>query len=611
MRLGLGISLAVASAAAPWTPASLFAGADGAYLLPFGVGSVYADSAGTTRVRTNESVKRVADLSGNGRHATISASDSTCRYMVETATSAPYIRQSMQDDAERLAITFGGSLGSDCTIVYVNRATVEFREGQTVGSTYEIPKSFFGLLIIGRALTAGEKAQLRSYFAAYCPHYVTEADMAVWVDPDRADDTGDGLTQGTAKKTLQAGWDVLKALATGSKMGVLGGTVTAGVAMPATAITKAQAAYIFEPLTVDIGQVFDNSGGNTSAFACDAASYTFDLFGEGNLTIQNAGNNGYGMANSCNAGLWDARLTHCYDGVTAHQTSTSRAFGLTIDYIGKGQLAHVNTTTNSGEHLVVYMKEGTALGVQFGDRGVAFDYYQCDFLPDPATVGTDWDSFLIKALGAGADTPQTIANRKIRSSRFGAPHLTPVGLGSSLCNTWNTAWSDCYFNGIRFASPQTGAQESTFDRCFGPAFTYRPRWTSTNVVRLRHCAFTSGIPTADRIVAADFFASGTDEFGAGEVSNTILKNAAAGIFVTSNTATFNTNWSLLNNALHGNTLNMTAGVTADGTDITSDPLLIAPTTDMQADWAVNTNSPCVGAGTSGSNIGFTAADLAA
>ncbi len=61
------------------------------------------------------------------------------------------------DDAH--VVTFGSSLGSDCTVVTANRGTTPtIQTGQTIGTSYTITTTHAGKLIFPRALTAAETA---------------------------------------------------------------------------------------------------------------------------------------------------------------------------------------------------------------------------------------------------------------------------------------------------------------------------------------------------------------------------------------------------------------------------------------------------------------------
>jgi hypothetical protein len=71
----------------------------------------------------------------------------------------------------------------------------------------------------------------------------------------------------------------------------------------------------------------------------------------------------------------------------------------------------------------------------------------------------------------------------------------------------------------------------------------------------------------------------------------------------------NSNWTVDHCAMFDNTTNFQSGLTLGTNLVTTDPLLGSRATTDLADWAVGTGSPCIGAGTSGGNIGFTLADI--
>lgn len=67
MRLGLGLGLH--AGARSFSPASLFAGAAGAWYDPSDLTTLFSDSAGTTPAVVDGPVARMLDKSGNGNHA--------------------------------------------------------------------------------------------------------------------------------------------------------------------------------------------------------------------------------------------------------------------------------------------------------------------------------------------------------------------------------------------------------------------------------------------------------------------------------------------------------------------------------------------------------------
>lgn len=580
-----------------WTPARLFGANDnGAYFLPFDVTTVYTSVLATGPARDYESVKAIRDLSGKGHNATCAVADSTIRLFRDVATSTRYIRQSMEAAAARLTAAFGGSLGTDCTVVFANHTTVEFRTGQTIGSSYEIPKSFRAALIISRALTADETAQVRANFSAYCAAYVDAFDFHASAS---GSDSNDGLTEATPK-TIVGGFAQLLASPTGARLAVHGGTEAAQIDTTGTANAKTHHIHFLAPTVFDKSENPDGSGGTSSAFGVGATGYTLKVYGEGNLTVQNYGNNGFGTSGSGVGELHDARMSACNDGLTSHATSTLRAYGVTADGCMKGAFTHTgNAATTYHEGCVFYAKVGSILGIGLcGEKGVNFDFFQSEFLPDPAAP----TNFAVMAISSNDANAGSATARTIRSCRFGAPHLAPPATSIGACGFTQTEITDTYFNGA-YVQPQANANTVSFIRCFGPKFTFRPRRTATSITNLDNCCFTGASINA-HILDANFYSSPADVFGSGRVRNCIIKGATVGIYVTSNATEFNATWGLENNCFHSNPTNMTVGLTADGTDVLANPLLLNPTTDMPADWYVAANSPCVGAGVSGANVGI-------
>lgn len=583
----------------PFTPTSLFAGGhNGAWFSPSQASTLFSNTGGTIPARLYESVKFVQDLSGNGRNAVMPAA--TTGISAYTSRSSlrsgvPYVMQSLMPTANHLTCSFGGSLGSTCTIVFANMSTVEFRTGQTVGSTYAIPKSFFAFLVIDRALTDAETASLTAYFSQFCPAYNTGYNF---YGSTAGNDANDGLTP-TTPKTVGGAVAQLLAGANGAKLAIIGGgsapvTIDTGTGT----IPKTQSIYFLAPTIFDKGEV--PNVGTSSAWAVDANGYTLNVFCEGNLLVQNYGNNAYGAASTTGGTInwYDPIATTTYDGLTSHFGTTMNAYGATMYGCPKDCYAHVGSVSTYHEDCTFYTVTGAVNGTGYpGDPTCKFDFFNCTHLPDPATAATDWSAFWISCpTGTTALTP-----RSYRSTRFGAPDLTPVGTTLQYRPLNQTAFSACYTNGLVLMS-QVGTTTLSFTGCFGPAFTVRPRFTAAAVVNLTHNAFKGPARDGD-IIRCDFFSSPTDVMGSGIIQNNILDGASVALFVAvTGVSTFNANWTVNHNSYFSNGTNISAGVNT-ANDVTGDPHFENATTDMQADWFVTPASNCVGAGTGGSNIG--------
>jgi hypothetical protein len=582
---------------------TLFAnGESGAWIDPADATKIKRDSAGLLSARLKGAVRKLLDKSGNGNHAMPSAASSTIRYMQETVHSSKYIRQSMEPNEGRLSIDFGADLGNACTIVFANYTSVEFREGQTVGSSYEIPKSFWQFLIINRSLTDDEKASVTAYFQRKVPDVVTAYDF--FVDEISGSDSNDGLTEATAKKTLSAAFTQLLASASGSRLCVLPGTYSDSISTGSASVAKTH--YIHVPrggVVLDGGETPEV--GTSSAFAVDAQNYTLHLFGDGNFEVKNWGNNGLGAGADASTSFYtyDVVVHDCDDDHTCHGAKYTDY--RSTSYAGKkSAIAHVSASIIYHEQGVAYSAIGSSIGLAtLGELATSFDCFQMDFLPDTAAT-TTWASFQVSCNSSGSGTLGAL--RRYRECRFGGSHLTPPATFAA-SSMRDATYEDCYFNGYSVQAVDTSAMTNLFNRCFGPAVSIRARRTASVIHNVDNCVFAGGTFN-DHPLDAYFYSSPNDICGAGRVKNSVLINSAVGIYVVSTAGAadaFNSNWLLLNNLFYNNTANMSAGVTADGTDVTGqDPLIVDITSDDQEDWHVNAGSPTLGAGVDGADIGL-------
>jgi hypothetical protein len=80
-----------------------------------------------------------------------------------------FLRDDGIDDS--LVATFSASLGTACTTNIATSAGITTLTGQTIGTTYDILQStdVFGAIVVDRALTAGEQAQVDAYLGALHP----------------------------------------------------------------------------------------------------------------------------------------------------------------------------------------------------------------------------------------------------------------------------------------------------------------------------------------------------------------------------------------------------------------------------------------------------------
>lgn len=118
-----------------------------------------ADAADKSITMTDVSVRQLA-----GWHA--NQSNAGQRPILRISSGKYSWQSDLVDDA--LVATFDDSLGSDCTIMFADAAGVTTQTGQTIGATFDVLQSEYihGLLVIDRALTAGESATAAALLAA-------------------------------------------------------------------------------------------------------------------------------------------------------------------------------------------------------------------------------------------------------------------------------------------------------------------------------------------------------------------------------------------------------------------------------------------------------------
>lgn len=590
----------------PFSPRDLFGPADnGAWLDPSATGFLYRTTGMMLNARYNGPIKAIADKSGKGRDAVQATTSLAPLFANDVTTGKTCVR--FKQGFDLLPIAFGATLGANCTIVFANGSSVEFLTGQSVGATYTITKTFFQFLIINRALTAAEKTSLTNYFSVFCPKYTPT--YSCYADPTRPDDSGNGLAPNTAKKTLLAATNILWTLPSGATLGLMPGTysgeqITTNLVSNLAGKTHgihAMAAGV----VIDGGEPPPHPPGVLSAFDCAATDHILEIWGNGNLSIQNYGNNGVGCSASGHGRAMDCRISGCDDGLTIHATSAVEDIRNTVSGCTKGAFTHTGNGANAkAEFSAFYGRLGALAGVGlFAENGGTFDFFGCDFLPDPATT-TVWSSYYVASTDGspGSSTP-TAAQRRIRGCRFGAPHITIGATGQGIGGLHNTTIEDCYLNGFLFQTSVSNLLVQ-WTRCYG-GWGYRPRRTTTSLAQWDNCVNNLGSVTTHVAVDAFFYSAPSDVFGSGYVKNCIFTGCATAIKAVSNVAEFNAQFQLLNNLFYNNTLNYTAGITPDGVDVVGqNPLIIDMTSTEQADWHVQAGSPSLGAGVGGSDIGL-------
>lgn len=585
------------------SPADLFANGERGFWLDAGdEATLFRNTAGTIPVGSlRRIVAAMGDKSGNATPVVRSGPTDMIERHFDVDTDVSIIIQSLHPDEPRLVADFTTSMGSDCTIVFANPATVEFRENQTVGSTYTIPKSFSQCLVINRDLTAPEKTFLRSYFTARMIAPIADADIDFWMNPTTGSDSADGLTRATAKQTPAAAFAQLTAGAAGSRLGVLGGTIATSFNTGTANINKTQHVHFLEPVILDLGQTPSSGASATdTGLIMDAGGYNCHFWCDGNLTIRNIGNNGVGTAGG-HTYLYDCAMHTAYDVSSAHATGDLTTKRISVWGGVKSAYAHVDTAKTYDEVSTYYCLAAATGGVGGGlhSTGSEFDWQYTRYSIDPND--TSWAQFRWYTQG----TSTAAVTRRFYRCRFGQSHQTPATYPAAYDGSISVHYEECYFNGKRTQDVVNAtASLNRFTRCFGPRWTVRPRGVTTNVWQLANNVCLSGA-SDDNFLRIDQYDGTTELGGSGYARNNIVVNCTVGIFANATgVSAINTNWQFQNQLFNGNTTNMTAGLTADGVDVVGNPLLADTSTAEYEDWKVTIGSPALGAGVAGADIGL-------
>ena len=145
-----------------WSPSALFASSEvGVWYDPSDLSTMFQNSDGTTAVAVGDPVGYIADKSGNGKHATQATAAS--RPLLDTANLINY------DGTDDLLTASNPDLGLDVTIARATAGGVSILTGQTVGANYVDNTDHYGLVIVNRALTAGETTSLTTYLEGFIP----------------------------------------------------------------------------------------------------------------------------------------------------------------------------------------------------------------------------------------------------------------------------------------------------------------------------------------------------------------------------------------------------------------------------------------------------------
>jgi hypothetical protein len=413
-------------------------------------------------------------------------------------------------------------------------------------------------------------------------------------------DLANGLTRATAWATFGRLDTWIDSLAnnTTATVVVLAGTYTDAGIDPGNANTINLTIDFEEGVTVDTSAAVTAIGGiRLGTGSTVNFNLTCNLRGATFLGNSVGSANGIGTTNAVrltvNGAAADGTKTVFSgydDGVSFHGTDPGT--GIVINDCRftngvKSAFTHVASGRGTFNRCVFEGRAASANGVGTDLSSLASTFYDCDFVP--ATTGQLCNL--------------RIANRcRIGTLTMMVDNLNGSGLVAQ--------FTDCFLN-LQYEGPGN----VTLTRCYGYVNLDRIRGTAADAALIQNCVF-EGRTNSLGFIASDFGTNdGTWLGGAPIVRDCVLYDYGTAFgFVSGATWQrdhMNANWTVNRCAMFENTANFAAGLTLGTNLVTSDPLLSSARTSStaQADWCVGVGSPCIGAGTSGSNIGFAAGDI--
>jgi hypothetical protein len=193
--IGLGINIwGTRNVGGAFDPSALFSsGEAGGWYDATILSSLYQDAGTTPVASSGDTIGRIEDQGPNGDH------------LNQTSASAkPAYRDFPAPHADPIAgdfMTSASVLTSACTVaVLYPSGDVHFRIGTDAGNGLRTDDNFVALVAIDRALTAGERASLLSWFADKAGTLETAYDY--YVDPDLGDNGNAGTSPGAAYADL-------------------------------------------------------------------------------------------------------------------------------------------------------------------------------------------------------------------------------------------------------------------------------------------------------------------------------------------------------------------------------------------------------------------------
>jgi hypothetical protein len=428
------------------------------------------------------------------------------------------------------------------------------------------------------------------------------ATIAVLLAGDRyisptGDDSADGLTRETAWGTVARLNTWIASLNNATQTAVIIDGTYAGAGLSLiNSNTPSNLTVEFEP-----GCLIDTTGSvvKTDGIAVQNLSfYTINLRGAEFVGNNIGSANGIGTVGVCNLvvngadSLGNKATFHGYDdGLSFHST------GGTVDQITindcrfygclKAAFAHVDTSRGTHNRCIFEGFTGAQLGIGIQDTTGTEPksiFNDCDFVPISAGQVVGWHRCAL--------------NR----CRIGTPSIRAfITAGAAGGSASFSQYNNSYMHVVTRTRFIGG---SNIFRCFGTIqIDSQEALVGGTDTILDHCIFNLCPGFVRRLV---------DGISPVMATDCVIRNSTSVIgfgFNAHNTNQWNTNGSFIDNCnLFGT--GVLAGIAATVTNTQSSDPLIGPADTMdQAGWAVQTGSPCIGAGTSGGNIGFTLADI--
>lgn len=420
-----------------------------------------------------------------------------------------------------------------------------------------------------------------------------------YVDGIGGNDSNDGLSRSTAWKSLNKIETISFSAGVTQTVLVMEATynTTSDHFEPQNnSAAGAVLSVTFEPGCIMDGDASSISSAQNPIFSDGSAAWTLVLYGNG-LVLKNfdynvGGASPQGLGNGGNNTIlaYDIDILNCVQGISSHNAAVIKMYRGSITNCVAQAIAPVDTSRNELYSVVVDQSAGGQKLADLGETTTSL-FEDCWFIGRSA-----------------GDNALEIGGGLFRRCRLGTTtaniDIQSIGQGGTL--------EDCYTN-----AKILGTCTVSMLRCYGRLTT---RYNSTSNITADHCAFVGQASGQTDSVLFQNFSPATQ--GPWRFTNCIIRGYNVGIGRSFTLATHAAGFVAASNyarycCLFSNLENIDADLITAGADVstgqvTSNPLMGAYTNSyVQLDYAITAGSPCLGTGSSGSNIGFSAADLAA